>query len=457
MMRLLLPLLLPVLAWTGAADIAWESDFEAARARAAAENKVLFCALNMDGEKANDRMAEDVYSDKDVIALTTQTVNLIGSRFEHGGKCKRFAGISCEEHAAMETRIRADVLQAKPEDPLVAPQHIFVGPDGTILLSVPYEISARELQWCLVTAIKKANPDADVTMPAKARAPRRLIQDGVLEGSGDVTITPLSEDEVEETIEAIRNGMRAAERMEAMLRLIATDDPAAVEFIEVELGDVRLQRRKPLMVRAMRAMGAVSPPSFGPTLESFLKFPDTEIRLEAVVALEQIGYEKSVKELRSVYGKEGSARVRAQMIRAIGIIGADDKSARSAVLKAAGDKKDDVLAANALFALGLHAADKKAWGVLEEAFSHESTRRRQAAALGLALGRATDRLEALKTARKAETNAEVQATYDAVIAVLEGGPIAGLAETVAKVTDSEIPRPRFFGGQTGAEEEAPSE
>ena len=138
------------------------------------------------------------------------------------------------------------------------------------------------------------------------------------------------------------------------------------------------------------------------------------------------------------------------------IIGADDKSARSAVIKAAKDKKDDVLAANALFALGLHASDKKAWAEIETGLSHSSARRRQAAALGLALGRASDRIEAVKAAREAEQDEEVQATLDAVLTVLEGGPITGLAEIAAKVTDSEIPRPRFFGGQTGAEE-APSE
>jgi len=83
-------------------------------------------------------------------------------------------------------------------------------------------------------------------------------------------------------------------------------------------------------------------------------------------------------------------------------------------------------------------------------------RRRQAAALGLALGRASDRLEALKALREAETDEEVAATFDAVLAVLAGGPISGLADTAAKITGSEIPRPRFFGGQTGAEQ-APSE
>lgn len=456
-MRLLLFLLLPFAALTSAASIPWESDFQAARERASSENKVLFCALNMDGEKANDRIADDVYTDKEVVALSEFTVNLLGSRFEHGDKCKRFDGLACADHQKIEMSIRGEILGAAAGVSVVAPQHIFVGPDGKVLLSVPYEITARELQWCLVTAILKVDPAAKVSMPAKARAPKRLIQSGVLPtGGGDASISPLSEEEVEATIEAIRNGMRAEDRSNAMLRLLATDDEAAIEFIDVELGGVKLQRRKPLLVRIVRAMGAVSPPSFAPTLERFLKFPDSEIRMEAVAALEQIGAPKMVKELRSVYGKEDSARVAAQMVRAIGIIGAEDKSARSVVIKAAGDKKDDELAANALFALGLHASDKKAWETIEAGLTHESPRRRQAAALGLALGRASERSDTLQALREAESDDEVAATFDAVLAVLAGGPISGLAETAAKITGSEIPRPRFFGGQTGAEE-APSE
>lgn len=456
-MRLLLLLLLPFAAFSGAASIQWESDFSAARERAATEAKVLFCALNMDGEKANDRIAKDVYSDKEVVALSQYTVNLIGSRFEHGGDCKRFDEVACADHQQIEKSIRAEILQAEAGANIVAPQHIFVGPDGEILLSVPYEVSARELQWCFVTAILKADPEAKVSMPAKARAPRRLIQSGVLSpGGGDAAISPLSEEQVEATIEAIRNGMRAEERADAMLRLLATDDETAIEFIDVELGGVKLQRRKPLLVRMIRAMGAVSPPSYGPVLERFLKFPDSGIRMEAVAALEQIGNVKMVKELRSVYGKEDSARVAAQMIRAIGIVGAEDKSARSAVIKAAGNKKDEELAANALFALGLHASDKKAWAAIESGLSHESPRRRQAAALGLALGRAAERTAALKELRASESDEEVASTFDAVLAVLAGGPISGLAASAAEITGSDIPRPRFFGGQTGAEE-APKE
>ena len=129
---------------TPVAGISWSGDWDAAFEQARGESKVVLLAINMDGEKANDRMAEDVYSDKEVIALTQQTVNLIGSRFEHGGKCKRFSGVECTDHQQMEKHIRADILQVTPQTDLVAPQHIFADAEGKILLSVPYEISARE-------------------------------------------------------------------------------------------------------------------------------------------------------------------------------------------------------------------------------------------------------------------------------------------------------------------------
>lgn len=455
-MRLLL-LLLPALLAASSASITWEADYDAAFERAANENKVIFVALNMDGEAANDRLAEDVYHEKLIVELSQHTVNLIGSRFEHGAKCKRFDGVQCADHQSHDKRIRAEILKASPDTSVVAPQHLFVQADGTVLLSVPYEVRAKELAWCFVTAINKANPEAKMAMPSGAKAPRRLIQDGVLEpGTGDAAISPLSSEEVEALIEEIRNGMRAGERAQAMLRLIATDDERVIEYLKVELGDVRLQRRAGAFKRVIRAMGAVSPASFAPLVEDFLKHPDDEIRMEAVVALEQLGNPKSAKELRSVVKKEDSAAIRAQMMRAIGIVGAEDKSARSTVMKAAKDKKDEELAANALFALGMHAADDKVWAQLEESLQEGSARLKQAAALGLALGRSTAHLERLRDLRKAEADKSVAATYDAVLAVLEGGPIAGLAEAVAEVTGNDIPRPRFFGGQTGAED-APSE
>ena len=68
---------------TAGAQIAWEADFEAAKQRAAAERKVLFIAINMDGEKANQTLATKTYTEAEVVALSKETVNLIASKYDH--------------------------------------------------------------------------------------------------------------------------------------------------------------------------------------------------------------------------------------------------------------------------------------------------------------------------------------------------------------------------------------
>ena len=48
---------------TAGADIPWEGDWAVANERSTKENRVLFLAVNMDGERANDRLAEKVVAD----------------------------------------------------------------------------------------------------------------------------------------------------------------------------------------------------------------------------------------------------------------------------------------------------------------------------------------------------------------------------------------------------------
>ena len=60
-------------------DIQWQSSFEKTLEKAAAEKKVVFLAVNMDGEKANERMLEKVYTEKSVVELSKQTLNIVAS------------------------------------------------------------------------------------------------------------------------------------------------------------------------------------------------------------------------------------------------------------------------------------------------------------------------------------------------------------------------------------------
>ena len=59
-------LLLPVLV----ADIPWETDYEAARARASEEKRLVFVAVHSDEEARSETFFKKVYKDKQVKGLS---------------------------------------------------------------------------------------------------------------------------------------------------------------------------------------------------------------------------------------------------------------------------------------------------------------------------------------------------------------------------------------------------
>jgi hypothetical protein len=393
-------------------------------------------------------MVDKVYQDKAVLSLTEQSINLICSRFEHSGTgiCKRFGSVSCEEHQLSDKAMRFEVLKLPPDTELVAPQHIFIAPDGKILFSVAYEITAKQLQWCLIAAINKVDPDAKISMPTGAKAPRRLIMDGVAPtDGGDTSILPLSEEEVLETIKFIKSGAKGSERVEAIRSMLGTDDPEAVKFLEVELGNFRYEKRTDQLIRLLNAVGGASPPSFWDTIDHFLKSTHEEFRLLTAAALEQLAAPDSVKTLKMMFAKEKSTQVRKNLLRALGVAGAEDKSARSVVLKAWKNKKEPLLKTNALLVLGLHASDKKALAVLKEGLQSSNPLHRQASALGIAFGRDESLIDLLENAFEAEEDKETKEIMEKCKAVLQGSSLSTIGEDFSRVGEDSKPRPRFFG------------
>src|SRR6185436_149263 len=120
----------------------------------------------------------DHYKDPVITKLTTNTLNLFCSRFDHGSgdqPCKRCGTVPCSAHMAIEKAVRAKILKPADGGDVVSPQHVFLDPDGKVILSVQYEITKGELEWCFYTALKKVDPAFNWTLSASARAPRRLV------------------------------------------------------------------------------------------------------------------------------------------------------------------------------------------------------------------------------------------------------------------------------------------
>lgn len=229
-------------------SIRWAPDWDEALQRAGAEKKVVFIAVNMDGEVANDRMAQKVYADERVVAASGWTINVVASRFDHAPEkraCTRFGGIECIQHRRIEGAVRQNVLKSDAKGYVVAPQHVFLAPDQSVILSVPYEVTAEELAWCFAAALKAVDPEAAKKVQAGGRAPRRLIQGAVFDPAAlpGANLAPPTRAEVLELVKELRASMWSEGRPEKVLRVLMSPEPEAVEFIATELKNDLFGRR----------------------------------------------------------------------------------------------------------------------------------------------------------------------------------------------------------------------
>lgn len=451
----------PLVVWTAAdftgEGIVWERDWDAAFSRAAAEGKVVFLAVNMDGEKANDVLATKTYHDELLLPLAARTVNLAASRFEHGGKtCSRFEGLSCPDHQKSDVAARGKYLKAGLDGQVIAPQHLWVDGAGKVLLSVSYSVTAQELAWCFVTAIQRVDPKSDVKMPSSARAPRRLVIDGV---AGGETVRPLTEEELEKVLDALQKGGFGGNRAELVTSLLATDHPDAVEAVAKELagfglrngrgrgGQVEgfLEQMEALRRALVHRIGVVSPASFWEAIAESIEDEDPRMRTEVAAALEQLGAPEALKIARKAFVAEKDQRAKQDFLRAVGACGREDSGARKIILQHVKDK-DAGIRRNALYAAGSFAADKDAAEALRAAFDSTDALDSQAALLGLAAAGASDfagAVERLSISKSA--SAETAGLAVRVMAVLKAeAPLAGLGEDVVRVCGDTVRRERFY-------------
>ncbi len=432
------------------AGIDWSESFADALQVSKAEGKVVFIAVNMDGERANDRMAREVYKDKAIIALAAHTTNLVASNNTHnsGGTCSRFGGISCVDHRNIDGHVRKGVLTADSEGFVVAPQHVFLSPEGKAILSVPYEITAPELEWCFFTAIQKVDEDFSFKLSSKARAPARLVMDGVYDSSTESEPVPPTREEALAIIKELKKGR--AEKAQAKLeRLVMADEPEARDFLVTSLrgggGKRNAGKRAERQRDLLRFVGEHSPSSYWEVAAEFLSSSDDELRAEAVVALEQLGAPESLRDISKYVGKEKEEAIKKNLYRALGAVGSDDRRARGTLLKRARDGRDPVLQANALLGLGTLAPDDEIWEMFKETIAEGSEEAQVAAILGIGLTRNKEWIPYLAEITPAHTGRRAVKALATVKAVLEGAPLSQMESLVMTAGSDVIPRKRIFG------------
>lgn len=458
------------------AGLVWQKLFEEAQALAKREKKVVFVAVNMDGEKANERMLAKVYTDKAVIELARSTVNVIASAAEHAGAdkpCPKFDGLYCLDHRRTDMTLRKELLKPDSDGFVVAPQHVFLDPEGKVLCSVPYEVSASELAWCFASALKAVDPASTASAPPGARAPRRLIQGAVFDpksAAGGAGRT-LTRQEVLDLIKELKKSGRGGWDLEQLRGLLASDEPEAREFILLELksagggrggggrggggrggggglglGDGGGDNRHS---RLMHAIGILSPPSWWEVAAEFLGDSDAKLAAETIVTLEQLAAPESVKALQAELADAKEKSAQKDLLRALGSAGANEKSVRAMLLKKCKGEKDETLRLSAIVACGPFAAHDEAAEELVKLLQSAPAAERRAAACAMAISRDARFQPALEALAKDAPSPDTAATCKTALEVLKGGELKLLRDTVKSLCKDTLDRERFFGRAEG--------
>ena len=450
--------------------IHWEADAESALTRAKEAERVVFVAVNFDGERACDRLAEKVYRDPAIVALARSTLNLVASPSSHATgerACTRFDGLVCADHQRVDVWTRKAVLKPDSAGYVVAPHHVFLDSKGKVILSVPYEVEPSELAWCFVTALKLADPKSKAAMPASARAPRRLLLGGVLEPSSEGAVGPATREEVLRLVKEVKKELPETDKTAALHRILSSDEPEGVDYIRAELrsggsyygggggqsggsgggqaggsarGGGRDERGK-----LLHSIGALSPPSYWEVAADFAVGTENAMRHEAAVALEQLAAPESVKTIQNALFKEDHKEIKKDWIRALAAAGSADARVRKDLLKRVTTEKDELLQLNTIVALGSLAPGDDVGSVLGKFLREGTAKEKGAAACAMAISRDPRWLADLETAAAQPGDPQVQRACSAAVKALRHGGLLAIRETLKEVASDEIERDRWFG------------
>ncbi len=430
-----------------AGDIRWSASFDEALAQAEEEAKVVFVAVHMPGERANERMAREVYTDKVITELATRTVNLIAVSIpdyrQHGTRVK-LGSLAEQELAQLDADIRERVLRPDADGFVAAPQHVFLRPDGEVILSVPYVVTAGELEWCFVAALGALDPEQAPKASGRAKPPKRLLKGAVLAGTEkSIGASPADLEEVRELIDRIRRGERGGRRA-ALLRIATADEEEAREFVSEEMrGGGR--RGDEWRVALIRGIQRRSPPSWWEVVEEFKTSSNAEVREEVAACLEVFGAPESAKAIKVALGKEKDPRLKGMWLRAWASAAPGDSGARRSILRAAKGAKAELERANAALALGYLQRGDDVDGLLETLIADEEAPKqvRVAAVAGAAATR-EDRWGALLQPL-VEQAGPLARVASAGLEVLARGRLIPLGRYVSEACGDAVPRERLFG------------
>jgi hypothetical protein len=391
--------------------IRWTPSFDAALATARAENKVLVLAFNMSGERANDELVGDHYLDPTLGRLSAHTVNVFCSIAVE----PRVAGVSPSQQQAAERAARLQVLKVGPGEDVIAPQHVFVGPDGTVLSAVPYRVTKGELEWVWVDAIKKVDPAFVWQLSAAARAPARLGFGAVERGQNRQPPSKVQVDEALELVRKSRGGiLRHLQQVDLLMR---SDDPEAIQFVRATLNGLQ----GATVAGALDTIGVVSPKAYHVVVAAWLGDRDEAVRLAAAGALEHMAEPKALAALLKQWKVEKAEPVRGRLLRALASCGPAQKEVLAQIEKVLAKEPGADLRAHAVVALAMIEDRARVLAGLAQALRDPSPKVRATVAFAVASRRDVDLVQKLDEAAATEPEPDTKAWIEAAAKVVRGG------------------------------------
>ena len=477
-------------------EIQWQASFQEALELAARDRKPVLLCVNEAGEPFSERVLAEHYQDERIVRLAGETVNLFASGGEHGpgsGPCKRCKDVTCTQHRVILAEAQKALAEAlkkvkrpekgegeerpkgegkgggkgkgerkgkrkdrdeekgptrpKGEVVLLAPQHLFLDGSGELLFSAPHGLTSGELEWCLVEALRRLDPQFAWALSEQAKAPPHLKEKNLTQAPLEKGPLPPERKEVEELLKRLHTtgrGEWTKESREDVARLVLSEEKQAVSYVKSMLSRRNPNRKaRYSLTELIHLIGKTAPDSWWQVVSPSVDDFRPEIRAEAAVALEQLAEPKSFGDLMKQWHKEKESSVKIELVRALAAVAPESKAVIKLVEDQALKGKDDSLRAYSMVAAAHLEARTSVQELARAALADKAPRIRALAAWLIAIRREQELLQVLEGAAASEVDAPAKQAMETALEVMDGAPNARLETILRAHAVSPIKRDRL--------------
>ncbi len=401
-----------------AQGISWATSVDDALARAKAESKVIMVAMTMDGHRDCDAMVREHYVDAGLVKLSRHSINLFASTDTHSksGTCSRCGSGDCAGHRNNDFNVRKKFFEVEGHVKVVVPQHLFVSADGKVICSASGRITAGELEWMWVYAIRTVDAKFQWTPAGRYRAPTSFKKAEVDKSENRLGAPPTKR-EVADAIKEARKastsgnsgrrgrgrGRRTGSSIDEWLNtIVRSDSPKALQFVQSVLKSDKSGRSA-----VVRKIGTYSSIVWAKLVTPWLSTTESgTVRETSVWALKKLVDPKSANALKRLYRREKDEAPKGRILRSMATVAPTDGVVISQIKKALQSDKSEVVRAHATVAAGILEDRAAVTECLRTALSDSTMLVRSVAAYVIAVRQDRELSDALRSTHAAEIDAE---------------------------------------------------